>query len=198
MELVFLAVLQRPQPAQLQRLARQQVRIRQRVQQAPRQVLPSQDQPLRTPQKDGEHTPVRPRPQAQQRSGRVKQKLQLLTADLVLHHQKSGRRARNKSSSERQVVAATPSALKRRRKLSELHRKERARARKQRDQLGSGHEVAKARVHRNDNKNKPICTKQISPARERRAFLHPMMEAMSFCLLRRRYRLRDISRQEAM
>jgi len=152
LELVFLAVLQRPQPArrqpvQLQRLARQQ------VQQAPRQVHPSQDQPLRTPQKDGEHTPVRPRPQAQQRSGRVKQKLRLLTADLVLHHQKSGRRARNKNSSERQVVAATPSALKRRRKLSELHRKERARARKQRDQLGSGHEVAKARVHRNDNKN---------------------------------------------
>ena len=91
---------------------------------------------------------MRPRPQAQQRSGRVKQLPRAFLSELV-----SGRRVRNKSSSERRVVAVMPSALKRRQKLSELNRKERAQVRKQRDQLASGHEVAKARVHRNDNRN---------------------------------------------
>ena len=154
MELEFLAVLQRPQPAQqrqlarLQRRARQQVRTQRQVQQqARRQVRRWQDQPLRTPQKGGEHTPVRRRLRAQRRSKRVKQLLRAFPSELVNEH-----RVRNKSrgSQLRQVVAVRPE---RNRKLSELQLKERPRARKQRDQPGSGHEVAKPRVHRNDHNN---------------------------------------------
>jgi hypothetical protein len=48
------------------------------------------------------------------------------------------------------VVAAKP---KRDLKLSKLQLKERSRGRKQRDQRGSGHEVAKPRLLRNDHKN---------------------------------------------
>jgi hypothetical protein len=81
----------------------------------------------------------------------VKQLLQPLTAERVLHHRKNERRVRNKSRNrQRQVVAAKP---KRDLKLSKLHRKERQRAKKQRDQLGSGHEVAKPRPRRNGHKN---------------------------------------------
>ena len=43
--------------------------------------------------------------------------------------------------------------LKRDLKQSELQLKKRPLARKQRDQLGNGHEVAKPRLHRNDHKN---------------------------------------------
>ena len=162
MGLEFLAALQRPQPAQprqqgrAQRPARQQVRTqRQARQQARRQVSRCKDRPLPTPQKTEEHIRVRLRPRAQRQSGRVKQLLRPLTAEVGLHHQKSGRRVRNKSSSRRQVVATTPSAARPERnlKLAERQLKERPRARKQRDQLERSHEVAKARVHRNDHKN---------------------------------------------
>jgi hypothetical protein len=119
------------------------------------QVSRCKGRPLPTPQKAEEYIRVRLQPRAQRQSGRVKQLRQPLTAEPVIHHQKSGRRVRNKSSSRRQVVATTPSAAKPERdlKLAELQLKERPRARKQRDQLGSGHEVAKSRVHRNDHKN---------------------------------------------
>ena len=112
MGLEFLAVLQRPQPAQPrqlarpQRLARQQVRIqRQEQQQARRQVHRWQDQPLRTPQKGGERTRVRPPQPELQRSKRVKQLLRAFPSEPV-----NERRVRNKSrrSQLRQVVAAKP------------------------------------------------------------------------------------------
>ena len=157
MGLEFPAALRRPQPAQprqlarLQRLARQQVRIqRQARQQARRQVRRFKGRPLPTPQMAEERTRVRPRPRAQRQSERVKQLLPPLTAEPVLHHLRNERQVRNKSSSRRQVVAAK---LKRNLRLSELQPKERPRARKQRDQLGSGHEVAKPRLLRNDHKN---------------------------------------------
>ena len=154
----FLAVLQRPQAEQprqrgrLQRLARQQVRTqRQAQQQARRQARRWKDRQLPTPQKGEEHTRVRPRPRAQRRSWRVKHPLRALMAEPVLHHQKNEHRVRNKSRSrQRQVVPAKPT---RDRKLSKLQLKERPRARKQRDQLGSGHEVAKPRLLQNDHKN---------------------------------------------
>ena len=157
MGLEFLAALQRPQPAQPrqparpQRLAQQQVRIRQQAQQARRQVRRWQDQPLRTPQKGGEHARAPPPQPEPQRSKRVKQLLQAFPSEPV-----NERRVRNKSrrSQLRQVVAAKPERdLKVRPKLSELQLKERPRARKQRAQLESGHELAKLRVHRNDHKN---------------------------------------------
>ncbi len=151
MGLEFLAVPQRPQAEQPRQRARQQVRTQRLAQQQARgQVRRWKDRRLPTPQKGEEHTRVPPRPRAQRRSGRVKQLLQPLTAEPVLHHQKNERRVRNKSRGRRQVVAAK---LKRNLKLSELQPKERPRARKQRDQLGSGHEVAKPRLHRNDHKN---------------------------------------------
>ena len=157
----FLAVLRRPQLEQprqrgrLQRPARQPVRTqRQAQQQARRQVHRRENRRLRTPQQGAEHTRVRPRPRAQRRSGREKQLLQPLTAEPVLHHRKNERRVRNKSRSrQRQAVAAK---RKRDLKLSALHRKERPRARKQRDQREIGHEVAKARLHRNDHKNNQL------------------------------------------
>ena len=111
MGLEFLAVLQRPQPAQprqlarVQRLARQQVRIQQAQQQARREVSRCKGRPLRTPQKAEEHIRVRPRPRAQRRSGRVKQLLRAFPSELL-----NERRVRNKSrrSQLRQVVAAKP------------------------------------------------------------------------------------------
>jgi len=112
LELVFLAVVQRPQPAQrrqlarLQRLARQQVQIRRQGQeQARRPVHRCQDRQRRTPQKGGEHTPVRPQPRAQQQSRRVKQLLRAFPSELL-----NERRVRNKSrgSQRRQIVAAKP------------------------------------------------------------------------------------------
>ena len=48
----------------------------------------------------------------------------------------------------------SPDPIRRDLKLSELHRKERPRARKQRVLRVSGHEVAKPRLHRNDHRNK--------------------------------------------
>jgi hypothetical protein len=148
--LEFLAVLQRPQPAQPRQLARpqQQVRTQRQVQQQARRRLRRwQDQPLRTPQKGGEHTRVRPPQPEPQRSKRVKQLLRAFPSEPV-----NERRVRNKSrrSQLRQVVAAKPE---RDLKLSELHRKERPRVRKQRDQRGAGHEVAKPRLRRKDHKN---------------------------------------------
>ena len=81
----------------------------------------------------------------------MKQLLQPLTAERVRHHRKNERRVRNKSRSrQRQVVAAKP---KHDLRLSKLQPKERPRERKQRDQLGSGHEVAKPRLLQNDHKN---------------------------------------------
>ena len=152
MGLEFLAVLQRPQAEQprqrgrLQRLARQQVRTQwQAQQQARRQARRWKDRQLPTPQKGEEHTRMRPRPRAQRLSWRVKHPLRPLTAEPVVHHQKNERRVRNKSS-RRQVVAAKL-------KLSELQLKERPRVRKQRDQRGAGHEVAKPRLRRKDHKN---------------------------------------------
>ena len=47
----------------------------------------------------------------------------------------------------------TPSSRGKRLKLSELQLKERPRVRKQRDQRGAGHEVAKPRLRRKDHKN---------------------------------------------
>ena len=159
MGLEFLAVLQRPQPAQprqlarVQRRARQQVRTQRQVQQqARRQVRRWQDQPLRTPQKGGEHTRVRPPQPEPQRLKRVKQLLRAFPSEPL-----NERRVRNKSrrSQRRQVVAAKPERdLKVRPKLSELQLKERPRARKQRDQLGSDHEAGKPVLLRNDHKSK--------------------------------------------
>ena len=158
MALEFLAVLQRPQPAQPrqlarpQRLARQQVRMRHQAQQARRQVHPCRDRQLRTPQKGGEHIRVRPPQPEPQRSKRVRQLLRAFPSEPL-----NERPVRNKSrrSQLRQVVAATLSEAKpeRDQKRSELHRKGRLQARKQRDPLESGHEVAKPRLHRNDHKN---------------------------------------------
>lgn len=210
MGLEFLAVLQRPQPAQprqlarRQRLARQQVRILQQAQQqARRQVRRWQDQPLRTPQKGGEHTRVRPPQPEPQRSKRVKQLLRAFPSEPL-----NERRVRNKSrqSQLRQVVAAKPERdLKVRPKLSELQLKERPRARKQRDQLGSGHEVAKPRVHRNDHKNnqfgRTVSVKHYGKSARHMSvglFCTPKMGTMSFFLLRRLYRLEGISRPKAM
>ena len=153
MGLEFLAVLQRPQAEQppqrgrLQRLARQQVRTQQQArQQARRQVRRRKNR-----RQGEERTRVRLPPRAQRWPESVKQLLLPLTAEAVLHHQKNERRVRNKNRSrQRQVVAAK---LKRDLKLSKLQLKDRPRARKQRDQLGSGHEVAKPRLHRNGHKN---------------------------------------------
>ena len=51
-------------------------------------------------------------------------------------------------------VRRSPDPIRRDLKVSELHRKERPRARKQRDLRVSGHEVAKPRLHRNGHRNK--------------------------------------------
>ena len=157
----FPAALQRPQPAQPRR--QQGPRQAGELKQARELTRPGlhrrhnrQWEPLLhprrvpTPQQIEEHTRVRrPRP-GPQRSGRVKHLPQALTDEAVLHRQKNDRLVRKKSrSSQRQVIAAK---LKRNLKLSELHRKERPQARKQRNQRGSGHEVAKPQLHRNDNK----------------------------------------------
>jgi hypothetical protein len=126
----------------LQRLAQQQAR---------RQVRRWKDRRLPTPQQGEEHTQVRRQPRAQRRLGRVKQLLQPLTVEPVLRHRKNERRVRKKRRSrQRQGVVAK---LKRNPKLSELHRKERPRARKQRNQLGAEHEVAKPGLLRKDHKN---------------------------------------------
>ena len=157
MELEFLAVLQRPQPAQprqrgrAQRPVRQQVRTqRQARQQARRQVSQCKDRPLPTPQKGEEHIRVRLRPRAQQQSGRVKQLLRAFRSEPLNERPVRHKSRRNQL---RQVVAAKLERdLKVRPKPSELQLKGRPRARKQRDPLGSGREVAKAPAHLNDNK----------------------------------------------
>ena len=98
------------------------------------------------------HTRVRPRQPEPQRSKRVKQLLRAFPSEPL-----NERRVRNKSrrSQLRQVVAAKPERdLKVRPKLSEFQLKERPRARKHRDQLGSGHEAAKPGLLRNDHNNK--------------------------------------------
>ena len=111
--------------------------------------------------------PPQPEPQ---RSKRVKQLLRAFPSE-PLNERRVGNKSRR--SQLRQVVAAKQERdLKVRPKLSELQLKERPRARKQRGPLVSGREVAKAPVHLNDNKNNQFWSKQISPARERRAFLH--------------------------
>jgi hypothetical protein len=142
----FRRLLQRPQAEQrqrgLQRLAQQQ---------AQRHVRRRKDRRLPTPQQGEEHTRVRRQPPAQRRLGRMKQLLQPLTVEPVPRHRKNERRVRKKRRSrQRQGVVAK---LKRNPKLSELHRKERPRARKQRNQLGVGHEVAKPGLLRKDHKN---------------------------------------------
>ena len=152
----FLAALQRPRPAQRRqpgpkRLARPQVRIQLPApQQARRQVRLWQDQPLRTPQKGGEHTRAPPPQPEPQRSKRVKQLLRAFPNEPLNERQVANKSRR---SQLRQVVAAKLERdLKVRPKPSELQLKGRPRARKQRDPLGSGREVAKAPAHLNDNK----------------------------------------------
>jgi len=157
LELEFLAVLQRAQPAQLrqlarpQRLAPEQVRIqRQAPQQARQQVHRWQDRRRPAPPRAEAHNPGQLRVPAHRKAGRVKQQLlQALPAEPVLHHQENERRVRNKNSSRHQVVAAMRSAAKPERdpKLSELQPKEPPRVREQRVRRVSGHEVAKPRVH---------------------------------------------------
>jgi hypothetical protein len=166
---VFLAVLQRPQPAQrrqlvrLQRLARRQVRIQQAQQQARRQGSRCKGRPLRTPQKAEEHIRVRPRPRAQRQSERVKQLLRAFPSELV-----NERRVRNKSrgSQLRQVVAAKPE---RDLKVRKLRQSRALLVKRQRGRSVARRVSARLSLRRNlreTNNNSDIWTlQQISPAR---------------------------------
>ena len=91
--------------------------------------------------------PPQPEPQ---RSKPVKQLLRVFPNEPLNERQVANKSRR---SQLRQVVAAKLERdLKVRPKPSELQLKGRPRARKQRDPLGSGREVAKAPAHLNDNK----------------------------------------------
>ena len=197
LELVFLAVLQRPQPAQRRQLARQQVGIQQAQQQARREVSRCKGRPLPTPQKAEEHIRVRLRPRAQQQSGRVKQLLPAFPSELVNERPV---RKKSRGSQLRQVVAAKPERdlkvrkLRQSRPLLVKRQPGRSVARRVSARLS-----LREKPPETNNKFRYLNFAANQPGTsERRAFFVPHGAATSFCLLRRRYRLGDISRPKAM